>query len=214
MGSGPFRALYGGEELFDHIGCRETAEVAVGALEARTLPGKEVFTYVAQKTRIEPSRVTLAVAPTASLAGSVQVAARSVETALHKLHALGFDLSRVESGCGSAPLPPPAKDDLAALGRTNDAVLYGARVSLWVRGDDESLVQAGAKVPSSTSPDWGEPFAAVFERCGRDFYKIDPLLFSPAEVIFHNLDSGRTHHFGKLGLDVLAASFFGASQVS
>ncbi len=32
----------------------------------------------------------------------------SVETALHKLFELGFDLSRVESGFGIAPLPPAA----------------------------------------------------------------------------------------------------------
>ena len=148
-------------------------------------------------------------ARTRSLAGSVQVVARSVETALHKLHFLGFDLKRIESGIGSAPLPPPAKSDLAALGRTNDAVLYGGRVTLWIRGDDESIEAIGPGVPSSASTDHGAPFAEVFERYGRDFYRVDPGLFSPAEVTFQNLDTGRTRAYGRIEPGVLERSFFG-----
>src|SRR5204863_6387065 len=139
----------------------------------------------------------LLVAPASSLAGSLQVVARSLETALHKLDELKFNLQQVVSGMGSAPLPPIAADDLQAIGRTNDAILYGGRVVLWVRADDAQLAEVGPKVPSSASSDHGEPFAAIFERYGHDFYKIDPMLFSPAEVVIHNLQSGRTHRFGR-----------------
>lgn len=208
MGSGPFRALHGEEEIFDRIGFRERSDVAVGVLETRTIPGPEVLRELSEKLGVSRGRITLAVAPTASIACGVQVASRSVETALHKLHALDFDIGRVVSGFGTAPLPPPAKSDLASLGRTNDAVLYGASVSLWVRGDDASLEDAGRRVPSSTSRDWGKPFAEVFARYGNDFYKVDPLLFSPAEVILHNIDTGRTHRFGRRDEDVLRASFY------
>jgi len=208
MGSGPMRAAYGGETLFDAIGRREEPTRVVGVLESRKIPGPEVFRFVAEKVRVRPDGVTLLVAPTASLAGNVQVVARSVETALHKLHVLEFDLERVVAGHGTAPLPPPARDDLGAIGRTNDCVLYGGRVTLWVRGDDESLVAAGAKTPSSASPDHGAPFAEIFERYGRDFYKIDPGLFSPAEVHFLNVSTGRAHRFGKLEPDVLRRSLF------
>ncbi len=210
MGSGPFRALYGKEDLYDDIGHRERTDMAIGCLETRSFPEREVFSYLADKLRVAPAKISLAVAPTASLAGSVQVVARSVETALHKLHAVGFDLGRVVSGFGSAPLPPPGKDDLASLGRTNDAVLYGARVNLWVRGDDESLDELGRRVPSSTSRDYGEPFVETFKRYDRDFYKIDPDLFSPAEITFHNSETGQSHHFGAQNLEVLRRSFYGA----
>jgi methenyltetrahydromethanopterin cyclohydrolase len=209
MGSGPMRAAYGGEEIFQRIGFTEKPEAVAGILECGRLPGPEVFRFVAGKTGVAPRGVTLAAAATRSIAGSIQVVARSVETALHKLHALGFDISRVASGAGSAPLPPPARDDLGAIGRTNDAVLYGGRVTLWVRGDDESIAATGPRVPSSASPDHGAPFAEVFERCGRDFYRIDPHLFSPAEVAFLNLDTGRSHRFGRLEPAVLERSFFG-----
>jgi methenyltetrahydromethanopterin cyclohydrolase len=137
----------------------------------------------------------------------MQVVARSVETALHKLHEIGFDLTRVQSGYGIAPLPPIAADDLTGIGWTNDALLYGAEVTLWVRGDDDSLAELGSRVPSSASSDYGEPFAEIFERAGRDFYKIDPLLFSPAVVTFVNLDTGRTQRFGQTNRAVLEKSF-------
>jgi methenyltetrahydromethanopterin cyclohydrolase len=209
MGSGPMRAAYGGEELFGHIGLTEKPEAVAGILECGDLPGPEVFRFVAEKTGLEPRRVTLAAAATRSIAGSIQVVARSVETAIHKLHALGFDIARIESGAGSAPLPPPGRNDLASVGRTNDAVLYGGRVTLWVRGDDASILEVGPRVPSSSSPDHGVPFGDLFERHGRDFYKIDPHLFSPAEVAFQNLDTGRSHRYGRLEPGVLERSFFG-----
>lgn len=207
MGSGPMRAAAGKEELFAKIGCVERAEAVVGVLETRQPPPPEVFDEVARKCGTTAAAVTLLVAPTASQAGTMQVVARSVETALHKLGERGFDLKRVESGWGLAPLPPVAKSDLAGIGRTNDAILYGGEVTLWVRGDDASLQEIGPQIPSDASPDYGEPFAAVFERAGRDFYKIDHNLFSPAVVNLSNLDTGRTFRFGKLAPEVVARSF-------
>ena len=86
-------------------------------------------------------------------------------------------------------------------------ILYGGRVTLWVNGDDESLAEAAPKVPSIASPSHGKPFLEICEAAGRDFYKIDPLLFSPAEVIFHNIDTGRVHRAGQIAPDVLRRSF-------
>jgi methenyltetrahydromethanopterin cyclohydrolase len=207
MGSGPMRAAYGKEKLFDDIGCREQSPVAVGVLETRKLPDEDVTGYLCEHLHLAPDKLTLLAAPSFSLAGSVQVVARSLETALHKLHELDFDLGQVVSGMGTAPLPPPATDELHAIGRTNDAILYGGRVVLWVRADDARLAELGPKVPSSSSPDHGAPFAEIFERNNRDFYKIDPLLFSPAVVCFQNLSSGKSHVFGRTEPDVLSRSF-------
>lgn len=207
MGSGPMRALAGKEAIFETIGHREQADVAVGVLESRKLPPPDLCDRIASDCGVSPSHLILCVAPTASQAGTTQIVARSVETALHKLHEVGFDISRVESGYGTAPLPPIAADDLAAIGRTNDAILYGAEVTLWIRGDDESLVAIGPLLPSSASPDFGEPFAAIFRRYECDFYRIDPHLFSPAVVTFCNLDTGRTHRFGQISPDVIERSF-------
>ncbi len=210
MGSGPMRAAAGAESLFDRIGYRETAREAVGVLETRQPPPETICRRVAEACRVAPERLTLFVAPTASLAGMVQVVARSLETALHKLLALDFDLKRVVSGWGSAPLPPMAANDLAAIGRTNDAILYGGDVTLAVRGDDRSLEQIGPLAVSSASAAHGKPFAELFELAGRDFYKIDPGLFSPARLTLHNLDTGALHCFGRFAPEVLAASWGGS----
>jgi methenyltetrahydromethanopterin cyclohydrolase len=210
MGSGPMRAAAGREPIFDAIGCREEADSVVGVLEGRKLPPPAVVHKIAEACRVPSSRVTLLIAPTASLAGGVQVVARSVETALHKLAELRFDLTRIISAHGAAPLPPVAAADLAAIGRTNDAILYGARVVLYVVGDDDSLQEVGPRVPSSSSRDHGEPFAAIFARYNHDFYAVDPHLFSPAEVVFQNIETGRSHAFGRVEPEVLARSFFPA----
>jgi methenyltetrahydromethanopterin cyclohydrolase len=206
MGSGPMRALSAREELFGHIPGKEESSVAVGVLETRKHPTEEVVAGIVARLPPVAEHLTLLVAPASSLAGTVQVVARSVETALHKLHELKFDVTQVVSGYGVAPLPPVAPDELAAIGRTNDAILYGGRVTLWVRADDEVLDVIGPKVPSSGSKDHGAPFAEVFKRYG-DFYKIDPLLFSPAEVEFRNLKTGRVHRFGRTEPGLLRRSF-------
>ena len=211
LGSGPMRAAAPDREaVLRELGVRdEHPGAVVGVVEGRTPPPASVVADVAAACGVSPSSVTLLGAPTASLAGGVQVVARSVETALHKLHALGFDLGRVVAGHGVAPVPPVARDDLAAIGRTNDAILYGARVVLMVTGDDASLADVVARVPSSGSKDHGEPFAAIFARYHHDFYAVDPHLFSPAEVLFQNVETGTTFHAGGPRPDVLARSFFG-----
>jgi methenyltetrahydromethanopterin cyclohydrolase len=212
MGSGPMRAAYGKEALFEHIPGREQPPVAVGVLETRKLPDDAVADYLSNALKLPAGKVTLLCAPAASIAGTLQVVARSLETALHKLHELHFDLRQVVSGFGVAPLPPVGKDELAAIGRTNDAILYGGRVVLWVQAEDDRLAEVGPRVPSSASPDHGAPFADIFESYDRDFYKIDPLLFSPAEIVFYNLKSGRSHFFGEMAPDVLRRSFFGEGE--
>ncbi|GIW80934.1 MAG: hypothetical protein KatS3mg105_2741 [Gemmatales bacterium] len=103
MGSGPMRAAYGKEELFDRIGGKETALLAVGVLETRQIPNEEVIEFLSARLGLPAQQLMLLAAPTASIAGNVQVVARSLETALHKLYELEFDLSQVVSGYGVAP---------------------------------------------------------------------------------------------------------------
>jgi methenyltetrahydromethanopterin cyclohydrolase len=207
MGSGPMRAAAAREELFREIRNIEETPVAVGVLEADKLPPEAVAIDVAKKCNVRPEQLTLLVAPTSSQAGTVQVVSRSIETALHKLHELKFDLHRVESGWGIAPLPPVAADFLSAIGRTNDAILYGGHAVLYVRGDDESLQAIGPQTPSSASPAHGRPFKEIFAAADNDFYRVDRALFSPAVVTFVNLDTGRTFRFGNFEPAVLEASF-------
>ncbi|MBA4188829.1 MAG: methenyltetrahydromethanopterin cyclohydrolase [Planctomycetaceae bacterium] len=207
MGSGPMRAVSAREDIFQHIPGKEASPHAVGVLETAKHPTEDVIASIVAKLPAVAEHLTLLVAPTMSMSGTTQVVARSVETALHKLHELKFDVTQVISAYGIAPLPPVATDFVQAIGRTNDAILYGGRVTLWVRADDELLEQIGPKVPSSSSKDHGAPFAEVFAKYGGDFYKIDPLLFSPAEVEFRNLKTGRCHRFGSVEPGLVRKSF-------
>jgi methenyltetrahydromethanopterin cyclohydrolase len=207
MASGPLRAHARVEkELFDKLQYAETATRGVLVLEGRTIPTDEAVALVSQKTSLPPSQITFAIAPTASLAGGVQVVARIVETALHKMEVLGFDVRRVVSGIGTAPLPTLAKNDVRAIGRTNDCILYGGQTSFVIDASDDELADLASKMPASSSSDYGTPFYETFKRYEGDFYKIDKLLFSPAEVWLSSATTGKTFHGGLLNAEVLRRS--------
>jgi methenyltetrahydromethanopterin cyclohydrolase len=209
MGSGPLRAHARVErELFEKLGYEERTDAGVLVLEGRTLPTDEVAAWVAEKARLHPSQLTFVIAPTASLAGGVQISARIVETGLHKMETLGFDVRRVMSAIGTAPLPPVAKNDLRAIGRTNDCILYGGQARFTIRAGDDELRRLAEQIPASASRDYGTPFYEIFQRYEGDFYKIDPLLFSPAEVWLTSTETGRTFHAGRLNAEVLEASLY------
>jgi methenyltetrahydromethanopterin cyclohydrolase len=209
MGSGPLRAHARVErELFEKLGYQEQAEEGVLVLETRTLPNDEVAAWVAEKARLQPLQLTFVVAPTASIAGGVQISARIIETGLHKMETLGFDVRRVVSAIGTAPLPPVAKNDLRAIGRTNDCILYGGEARYTIKAPDAELEKLAEQLPASASRDYGTPFYEIFQRFEGDFYKIDPLLFSPAEVWLTSTESGRTFHAGRLNPEVLEASLY------
>jgi methenyltetrahydromethanopterin cyclohydrolase len=206
IGSGPARSLYANEKIFQLLDYRDHADIAVLMLEGRELPSEAVADFVAEKCRVKPARLFLLIAPTASLVGSIQIAARSVETGMHKLQELGFDVRQVQSASGSCPLAPIAADDLHAIGRTNDAILYGARVFYTVKADDRELKALIQQVPSASSRDYGTPFYDLLMRYKGDFFQVDPLLFSPAQVQIDNLNSGHTFCAGYANSSLLKAS--------
>jgi methenyltetrahydromethanopterin cyclohydrolase len=205
MGSGPARALAVVEELYKKLDYKDSADVAVIVLEGRQLPTDDVANYVAGKCGVGPENLTLLIAPTASIAGSIQISARVVETGLHKMVELGFDVRKILSGYGTAPIAPVDKDDLHAIGRTNDCVLYGGQVYYTVRADDDELAALVERIPSLASGDYGQPFYRIFKRYG-DFYKIDPMLFSPAQVTLNNVVSGKSYRAGRVNAQVLGES--------
>ncbi|MCH2201352.1 MAG: methenyltetrahydromethanopterin cyclohydrolase [Fuerstiella sp.] len=206
MGSGPMRILAQVEELQKEFDVSENGSSCIGVLEASTLPSKSAIELIRDSVETT-GKIALLTAPTASIAGSVQIVARSIETALHKLHDLRFPLETIVSGAGISPLPPIAKNDLEGIGRTNDAILYGATVNLWVDCDDELIQSTGPLVPSASSESHGRTFQDLFTEADNDFYRLDPKLFSPAVVLFHNLNSGRSFGFGHRMPDLVTASF-------
>jgi len=207
LASGPGRALARREALFGELGYTDRADCAVFVLEVGRPPPDEVIEKVARDCGLAADRLTFVLTPTRSLAGTVQIVARVLEVALHKAHALGFPLAGIVDGVGAAPLPPPAPDFVTAMGRTNDAILFGGQVALFIDATDDAARALTEALPASASRDYGKPFAQIFEDNGRDFYKIDPMLFAPAEVRVCNLATGRAFRAGRRDAGKLAESF-------
>jgi methenyltetrahydromethanopterin cyclohydrolase len=208
LGSGPGRAMARKEkDLFAELGVADAGDRACLVLEVDKPPPVEIGEKVAAACGIDGEALTLILTPTSSLAGTVQVVSRVLEVAMHKAHELHFPLEHILDGSGSAPLPPPAPDFLNAMGRTNDAILFGGSVALYVAGPDEAAMALCDELPSSASRDYGRPFAEVFKAYGYDFFKIDPMLFSPARVTVTAVESGNSFRAGGIDMALLEKSF-------
>ncbi len=178
-------------------------------LETDKIPPVEVIEKVLRDTQIAPENLTIILTPTSSIAGVVQIVGRVLEVALHKAHALHFPLSQIISGTGLAVIPPVSKDFMTGMGRTNDAILFGGYVNLNVTCDDIAAADLALNLPSIASKDYGRPFAEVFKSYNMDFYKIDPMLFSPAKVTVTNITTGSVFEGGHLNADLIKLSFGG-----
>lgn len=216
LGSGPARAMATKtkdgkpepvEELYKELAYQDEADATVLVIENDAVPPVAIVEKVAAACKVEPEKLTIIVTPTSSLAGGVQVVARVLEVAMHKAHALHFPLENIIDGSGSAPVCPPHPNFVKAMGRTNDAILFAGQVHLFVKGSDEAAEKLANELPSSTSKDYGKPFADIFKQYNYDFFKIDAMLFSPASVIVTAVDSGKSFHAGKLDNALLELSF-------
>ncbi len=218
LGSGPARALavktkdgveVPVEELYKELGYRDAGGETAIVLEVDKIPPVELIDKVAKACQLDPSKVNVILTPTSSLAGGMQVVSRVLEVALHKAHSLHFPLGNIIDGIASAPVPPPHPKFVQAMGRTNDAILFGGTAHLFVKGEDEAAENLAIQLPSSVSGDYGKPFAQVFKDYGYDFFKVDAMLFSPAKVIVTNIDTGNSFHAGQLDEELLERSFGG-----
>ncbi len=216
LGSGPARAMATKqkegltvpvEALYSELEYQDSAETAALVIENDKIPPIEIIDKIAKACGISAEKLTIIVTPTSSLAGSVQVVGRVLEVAMHKAHELHFPLENIVDGSGSAPICPPHPDFVQAMGRTNDAILFAGQVHLFVKGSDDEAEKLAKNLPSSTSKDYGKPFAEIFKACKYDFFKIDGMLFSPASVIVTAVDSGNSFRAGKLDNALLDQSF-------
>lgn len=209
MASGPMRIVRGREPMLGHIANTiGTPTRVLGVLESDKLPSESAIQAIAEECRVRPEQVAIAIAPSTSLAGTIQVVARCIETAMHQLHEKDFDVWRVLSATGWAPLVTPAADGdtVAGIGRTNDAILYGGQVELWCDATDEQLASVVTGIVSAASNDFGKPFAETFKAYEYDFYKVDPALFAPAKITLHSLRSGAAFSAGEVRPDILQRS--------
>jgi methenyltetrahydromethanopterin cyclohydrolase len=207
LGSGPARALSRVEELYKELGYVDHFPQASLVIEGDKAPPPAVLTKVAEACGVNPAGLSVLFATTWSLAGTVQIASRVLEVSIHKAHALHFTLENILDGTGTCPIAPPFPEFIKAMGRTNDAIIYGGRIHLFVKGSDEEAKRLADGLPSSSSSAHGKPFAEIFAAVNGDFYKIDPMLFSPAQVIVSNVETGNSFRAGELAPEIVDASF-------
>lgn len=216
LGSGPARAMATKEkegktvpveELYKELDYQDHADSTALIIENDKIPPLEIVEKVASACGVPTDKLTIIVTPTSSLAGGVQVVSRVLEVAMHKAHELHFALENIIDGSGSAPICPPHPDFVQAMGRTNDAILFAGQVHLFVKGSDEEAEKLATELPSSTSKDYGKPFAEIFKAYKYDFFKVDGMLFSPASVIVTAVESGKSFRAGKLDNELLDQSF-------
>ncbi len=210
LGSGPARAKSKVEKLFEEIKYDDDSDCAVIVFETAKLPNEEVMAIVAEKCGVDASKTYAVCAPTACLTGSIQVAARIVETGIHKLHEIHFPLDVLKDGFGTTTIAPIAKDDLGAMGRTNDSISAAGMTyyTIDVEKDKQNeLFELLKKAPANTSSSYGKPFIETFKAANYDFYAIDPGLFAPAIYTVTNVKTGKSITVGEINHNLLKESY-------
>ncbi|MHA1194941.1 MAG: methenyltetrahydromethanopterin cyclohydrolase [Promethearchaeota archaeon] len=210
LGSGPARAKAKTEKLFEEINYTDDSNCAVIVFETSKMPNEEVMEIVAKKCNVDTKETYAIYAPTACLTSSIQVAARIVETGIHKLHEIHFPLEVIKDGFGTTTIAPIAKDDLGAMGRTNDSISAAGLTFYNIEVEKEKepeIFELLKKAPANTSPSYGKPFLETFKEANYDFYKIDPGLFAPAKYTVTNVKSGHSITVGEVNHELLKKSY-------
>lgn len=202
LGSGPARALVAEEEEFQQIGYVDAFDFAVLAIESDRLPTEAVAEYVAEMCEVPVGSVFLPTFATASIAGSVTMAARAGELATFRAFELGYDPLDILSVSARAPVAPVAGDEETAIASTNDALAYGGQVHLTVESDAELF----SELPSTATDEYGTPFADIFESVDWDLYEVPEGVFAPAQVTV-DVVGGPTRTYGRTNEDLLTESF-------
>lgn len=211
IGSGPARAqaVVDSDYYFEMTDYRDQNEECVLCLQMQELPDEEIANEVAEACQVGPENIYLVVAPSASLVGSIQVAARSVEQTVHKMFEHGFNLDNIRYAKGLAPIAPIIADETEAMGRINDALLYGGYSEFWVYCDDNEIIEIINKLVSEASEHYGQPFSKLFKEAENDFYKMDKDIHAMSKVKMHNIKTGKLFEAGSIHTEVIKESYTG-----
>ena len=211
IGSGPARAIAAVESDFymNMTPYRDKHDEVVLSIQDVKLPDETLGLIVAEKCNVKPEDVYLAVAPSTALVTAIQVSARTIEQTCHKMYKKGFDVSKVVCARGTAPIPPIVLDEVKAMGRLNDALLYGGIAEFWVDASDDEIAEVVDKLVSQySSPYYGALFGDVFEKANCNFYEIDHDFHCVAKIQIHNVRTGKAFTSGEIRYDILKESFF------
>ena len=210
IGTGPARAQaqVDGDWYLAQTPYRDHNDEVVLCIQDIKLPAESIGKLVAKECKVAPENVYILVAPSNCIVGSMQVAARMCEQVCHKMFEKGFPVSKVVACRGNAPIAPIVKDEVKAMGRINDAILYGGETEFWVDATDVEIAKVIHQLVSKTSsPYYKELFEKVFVDAGKDFFYVDHDFHSIAKITMHNINTGKAFSAGEIAYEVLEESF-------
>lgn len=209
--AGPGRTLARkpGDWLEAYTDYQDCYHKAVLTVEKGTAMDEEEVQELIDAVGVAPENLYIILAATGSTVGSVQIAARILEVTIHRLCQEGFPLESILNMHGFCVIPPTVKDDLTAMGRTNDILIYGGQATCTVDCADEEIERVIGKITSDQSPAYGVMFQEIFQKYGCDFYQVPSETYSPAKVFIINQRTGHLFTAGEFNLGILERSFSG-----
>lgn len=192
-GSGPFRAAYGREELYEIFGFRERTGAAVGVIETTQVPSRQLVNQLSIMCGVQQHHLALVCVNPNSLSGSVLTASRSVEWALMKLHRLNFNIKRIVGAYGVCPVGAVGGGIIRSIGNAYDQLIYHSQVTLYASGDDETLASVVTQLPSNTSSFFGQRTESLLSLENCTAHDLDAALCAPSRVCIQNIDTGTMH---------------------
>ncbi|MCJ7823562.1 MAG: methenyltetrahydromethanopterin cyclohydrolase, partial [Anaerolineales bacterium] len=211
VASGPVRAKANVDRWAQRVDYEDPSDYVLMQMQTRRMPDDETLEFVAESCGIPMANLTVMVAPSASLVGSVQVCSRSFEQCIISLaRNSSFDISTIVYGYGSAPVAPVIKDEVLAMGRINDALVYGGSGGMWLRHpDDEEVRRTAEGLPFSVQAgdDYGKGYAEIYTAYGHSLFDIPARLDSPAKIMMTNMLTGSVFTAGAIDEDVIYRTF-------
>jgi methenyltetrahydromethanopterin cyclohydrolase len=210
IGSGPGRAkaALDIDHGFQYTDYRDVSDEVVFGIQANHFPDEGMVSQVARDCRVIPENIYFLAHKTSSIVASIQVSARILEQTINKMIKKGFDLSTLIYARGFCLVAPVDLNPEAAMGKINDSLLYGGQSEFWVRWDDRKIQEILPRLVTESSKDYGRLFRELFIEAGRDFYKMDLDIHSPASVQIVNMNSGKMFKAGRIREDLIKKSFF------
>ncbi|MCS7139157.1 MAG: methenyltetrahydromethanopterin cyclohydrolase [Candidatus Nezhaarchaeota archaeon] len=205
--SGPARALaLKPKKVFEKLGYKDEHNEAVIVMETTRKPTDDVAQKVAAECKVEPKNLYMVLTTTASMAGSVQVSGRVVETGLYRLEFLGLDPNKVIYASGSAPIMPPHPDVGVSTAREEDALLYGGTGSYVIDEEESKLREFLMRAPATAWSDYGKTSYEALKAVNFDWSKLDPSFFTIGKLTLTSKKTGKTYVGGKVNPEMLKKS--------
>lgn len=187
----------------------DNSDIAVAPFQTSAPITEDFANWVADACQLNPKNLYILVAPSNSLVCAIQVAARPIDNLMHRLHEEGIDIHQVSYAFSSSPVPPLAEDELEAMGRINDSMLYGGQVLIYLNGNDPDIQRILPNLPTRSSNQYGKTFRQIFVEHDMDFHKIDLRIHSVALVQINNIATGNCFSAGAIDRGMLRKSFLG-----